>query len=245
MASELDLRDIFGVLTRRLWILLVVPVLTALVAGAVSFYVLTPVYSASTTLWVMNEGSQINYENLLTSRNLTKTYAEVAQSRAVMSDVARQLNLGETALTALEKKLTVTPVRDTEILSFAVEDSDPVMAANIANAVADAFKAQVRSYMKIQNVMIVDRAVPPLDPIRPRPLLNIAVAAVLGVLLAVGLVFLIEALDTSIKSADDVTRHLGVPVLGMIPVIDQRVQEASPRRSRATRSNKTRPVVGE
>jgi capsular polysaccharide biosynthesis protein len=80
--SEIDLRQLFQVLRRRLALLLVMPIVAGLVAGVISAFVLQPVYSAETTLWVIKDDTtQINYNDLLLSRNLTKTYAEVAKSR--------------------------------------------------------------------------------------------------------------------------------------------------------------------
>ena len=68
----------------------------------------------------------------------------------------------------------------------------------------------------ISNVIIVEPAQVPDNPVRPRTLLNTALAAVVGLMLAVGVVFLIEYLDDSIRSPDQVLAMLGVPVIGAI-----------------------------
>lgn len=142
--AELDLHQILRIITRRLWIILLGPLLAASAAAAVSFYLLTPIYSALTTLWVIKEGaSQLNLNDVMLSRNLTKTYAEVARSRAVLTGVTKRLGLPETAVEDLQKRLTVTPVRHTEIISFAMQDPDPVMAARLADAVAKSFQGQM------------------------------------------------------------------------------------------------------
>jgi capsular polysaccharide biosynthesis protein len=218
--SEIDLRQLFQVLRRRLVLLIAIPVIAGLVAGVVSTFLLDPVYSAETTLWVIkNDSSQLNYNDLLLSRNLTKTYSEVATSRAVMADVISTLALSTYTVTQLQAKVTVTPVKDTEIIAFVVEDKDPAQAALIANAVADSFKKQIRDFMQVENVAVVDRAMIPTSPVKPRKLMNVAVAVVLGAMAAVGIVLLMEYLDTTLKTQDDVSRHLGLPVLGLIPVI--------------------------
>lgn len=234
--SELDLHEILHVLRRRLWLLVTLPVVAGLVAAILSLYVLSPVYSASTTLWVIKDGSgQISYNDLMLNRNLTKTYAEVATSRAVMSDAIDRLGQkGAITVEELQKKLTVTPVRDTEILSFDIQDESPVMAAKWADAVARAFQDQIKTFMKIENVAVVDAATVPTAPIKPRAKMNSVIAFVLGAVAAVGLAFLLEYLDTSIKSPEDLTRHLGLPVLGLIPVIDaNQSQPQRPVRKRA------------
>lgn len=242
--SELDLRELWVMLRRRLWIVLLIPLVAGVTAGFVSLYVLKPVYSASTTLWVIKEGTaaQITLSDVQLSRNLTKTYAEVAKSRAVMAEAMSLLMRTDITVQQLQARLKVTPVRDTEILSFTVEDGDPVMAARIADAVATAFKAQIRQIMKVENVAVVDLAMIPTQPIAPRPVRNVALALVVGIMGALGLAVLLEYLDTSIKSPDDVARHIGLPVLGLIPVIDTRLDESSSRR-RKTRTKTAQMVV--
>jgi capsular polysaccharide biosynthesis protein len=219
--SELDLREIFSMLRRRLWLLVALPVVAAVVAGLLSAFVIAPVYSASTTLWVIkDDSSQLNYNDLLLNRNLTKTYAEVAQSRSVMTRVIKDLGLTDVKVTDLQQSLSVTPVKDTEILSFAVQNENPAMAAKLADAIATSFQTEIRSYMKVENVVVVDHAQVPESPIKPRKSMNVAITFVLGAMAAVGLIFLLEYLDTSIKTPEDVTAHLGLPVLGVIPLIE-------------------------
>lgn len=219
--QELDLRELFYMLRRRLWMIVTLPLVAAIVAGLVSVYVMEPVYSASTTMWVMKaEGAgQINYNDVLMNQKLTKTYAEVAKSRAVVADVIKTLGLPMT-IKDFQEILTVTAVRDTEIISFTVQDTSPEMAARMADAVAAAFQSQIRTFMKVENVVVVDAAMVPLEPIKPRKVMNVAIALVLGGMAAVGLAFLLEYLDTSLKSPEDVTRHIGLPVLGIIPTFE-------------------------
>jgi capsular polysaccharide biosynthesis protein len=67
------------------------------------------------------------------------------------------------------------------------------------------------------NVKVVDKAKVPSSPVKPRPLMNIAIAGVLGIMVGLGIIFLIEYLDNTIKTPDDVQKYLGLPVLGSIP----------------------------
>jgi len=66
------------------------------------------------------------------------------------------------------------------------------------------------------NVVQVEAATQPESPIRPRLMLNTALAGLVGLMLATGVIFLTEALDDTVKIPDDVTRHLDLPVLGLI-----------------------------
>ncbi len=243
--QELDLREIFQVIRRRIWMILLMPLVAGLVAALLSLFVLKPVYSASTTLWVIKDGSQIDYSQLLLARNLTKTYAQIGQSRAVLEDVIERLNLRDITVQDLQEKVTVSAVRDTELISLMVEDTDPEMAVRLADTLAAAFQDRVRAIMQVENVAVVDSAEGSVEQVRPRPVLNTAIAVVLGGMVAVGLAFLLEFLDTSVKSPEDVARHIGLPVLGVIPVIEGAEGAAEPRSKRSSRraAAKTKTVV--
>lgn len=215
---ELDLSAVLYTLRRRLWMVLVVPLVAAMATWVVSAFFVPPTYEAAATLWVVQDGGQgqMDYNALLLSRNLARTYAEIARSRTVLQQVIDQLGLDLT-VTDLERRLTASAVRDTEIISLKVQDGDPGRAAAIANAVAAAFQERIRSYMKTESVTVVDPAVPSASPVKPRVVMNTAVALVLGAIVAVGLAFLLEVLDTSIRTHEDVDHHLCLPVLATIP----------------------------
>ena len=79
---------------------------------------------------------------------------------------------------------------------------------------------EVVDIMRIENVHIIDEARLPEYPIRPQPLLNLALAGVLGLMLGLGLVFLIEYLDNTVKTSESIEKRLELPVLGVIPSFD-------------------------
>ncbi|NLY36248.1 MAG: hypothetical protein GX046_03310 [Tissierellia bacterium] len=75
----------------------------------------------------------------------------------------------------------------------------------------------VKEIMLVENVQIIDKAILPKNPIKPKKLMNIAIAGVLGLMLGVFITFIVEFLDNTIKSKEDIEKYLGLPVLGMIP----------------------------
>ena len=76
---------------------------------------------------------------------------------------------------------------------------------------------RINEQMHSGNLQIVDPAVVPHNPIKPRVKLNIAIGGVLGLFVGVGLAFLLEFVDNTIKTKEDVERVLGLPVIGQIP----------------------------
>jgi len=81
-------------------------------------------------------------------------------------------------------------------------------------------EARISEVMQPTDVQVIDAAIAPEKPIKPKILLNIAIAAVLGLFLGVGLAFLLEYMNKTIRTVDDVKYYLDLPVLGTIPDFD-------------------------
>ena len=96
------------------------------------------------------------------------------------------------------------------------------MAAKIANTTAEIFKEEIVDIMNVDNVSILAKATVSdnASPIKPQPLLNIAIAMVIGLMIGVGISFLMEYLDNTIKTEQDIERILDLPVIGVIGVIE-------------------------
>jgi capsular polysaccharide biosynthesis protein len=164
--------------------------------------------------------NKIEYNELLLNQKLVSTYGELIKTRAVSDRVISNLNL-DISNTKLRDKISVRLVKDTEIIGITVTDTNPYLAAEIANETAEVFMETVQQIMKVENVQVIDLAVPNLIPVSPRSKLNIAIAAVLGIMAGVFLAFLIEFLDNTIKSPEDVEKYLNLPVLGAIPYVEE------------------------
>ena len=109
----------------------------------------------------------------------------------------------------------------TEILKITIKDNDPELAALIANTEAEIFKQEINDMMKVDSVSTIDVAKVPGSPVAPNKVMNIAIATVLGMMVSVGLVFVLEFLDRTYKTPSDIERQLGLPILGAIPDIKE------------------------
>lgn len=78
-------------------------------------------------------------------------------------------------------------------------------------------EASVSAGMKASNIRIVDKGEIPLEPAKPRVLLNMALGVMAGLALGIGFAFFQEYLDNTLKSPEDVQRYLRLPALGVIP----------------------------
>jgi capsular polysaccharide biosynthesis protein len=114
--------------------------------------------------------------------------------------------------------MSIRAVNDTRIIAITVTHSDPEKAAQIADILAEEFSNVIVELYRIENVDIIDRAQVPISPVGPAKMRNTVLAAFAGGMFAVGLVILLDFLNTKIKTTEDVERHLGLSVIGSIPV---------------------------
>lgn len=198
--GTITVRDLLRILRRRIW-WVIIPLVLALGASAAGLYLMTPTYRATTTLMVITPpGSLVTYDTLLYNRTLAKTFVEVARSLGVARQAVTVLNQPIDPAD-LRERISVAVVRDTEVISIAVDDTNPELAANLANTVADVFELQFREYTTQASLRVIDPAPRPEQPVRPRPLLYTAVALASGVTAGVALAFLVEHLATPVPVA--------------------------------------------
>ena len=220
MEETIDLREYFAIIKKRFWIIGLISVIAMVISGVISFFVLSPVYEAKSTLIVnteKNEDTQmITGDQFNVTQKLAVTYGEIIKSRTVLEDVISNLKL-DSEYEDLVEKITVSPVKDTQIISISVQDTNPKKARDIANEIPKVFEKEVKRITKANDIQVIDKAILPQNPIKPNKMMNVLIAAVLGMMIGLFVVFLIEYLDNKIKTAQDIEKHLGLSVIGVIP----------------------------
>ncbi len=224
--EEISLKELLLILRKRICLIAILTILSVVTSGIVSFFILDKEYQTFTTLMVgkprdyRSYNNQLDYNDILLNQKLVSTYGELVKTRAVADEVIRNLNL-DISYEAFREKVNVNLVQDTEIIRLEVVDTNPALAAEIANETAQVFMESVKDIMKVENIQVIDEARVPDKPIKPRPMLNMAIAGVLGLMIGVFITFLLEFLDNTIKTPDDVERHLELPVIGTIPMVEE------------------------
>ncbi|MCX8002985.1 MAG: Wzz/FepE/Etk N-terminal domain-containing protein, partial [Anoxybacillus mongoliensis] len=224
MEETISLRELFQTLRKRAWLIVAITVIATMTSGIVSYFVLTPIYQASTQLLVNQAKSEqpiYNISEIQTNLQLINTYNVIMKSPAILDIVKDELDLNM-PIEELNEKINVTSEKDSQVVNVTVEDPDPYMAADIANTVASVFQREIVKIMNVDNVNILAKAEVKEQPVpvKPKPLLNMAIAFVVGLMTGVGLAFLLEYLDNTIKNEQDVEKLLELPVLGVVTVIE-------------------------
>lgn len=297
LTPEFDLKLYVRILWQWLWLVLLCTIIAGATASGVSLFSI-PIYQASSTI-LIDEARTLgasNYQDILFSERRARTYAEWMQRDDTMQKIAEHLAIDPAVLREGITEITVTPLRDTQLVRIAVEGIWPELVATVADTLPTVFVDEVVKRMqndryaeleinfqaqvddlnsqidliqikiddigesrtaeeeielnrlrneltqkqsslssvrenleslqltKVQtsdSIILVEGAKLPTQPIRPRILVNTLLAAIVGALLALGLVFLIEYLDDRIKTPQDLSLVMDVPVLGAITRLPQ------------------------
>src|SRR5699024_4383290 len=210
------------IIKKRLLLILAFIIGAALVAAIVSYFILTPIYEASTQ-FIVNQSQEeaneqyIDQSTIRTNVELNNTYNVNIKSNAMLDHVVEELHLPYSS-EQLADKITVSSEENSQVVTVSVKDPLPAVAVNVANKTVEVFQEQIPEIMNVDNVSILTEAQMNEDvtPVEPRPKLNIAIAIVLGGMIGVGLAFLLEYLDTKIRTEKDITEKLALPVYGVI-----------------------------
>jgi polysaccharide biosynthesis transport protein len=219
-----ELKDYIRVIRKR-W-LVIVAVMLVVVAGTALATVLSPkVYEATTQLFVSTSGSS-DSSALLSGSNFTQervvSYADVITTPTVLDPVIETLQLKTTAA-SLGAQITATVPLNTVMIQVAVQNTNPRVAAEVADAVGRQFTrtvADLESVSKNQSgpvkVTVMSAPTVPTTPVSPQPTRNLALGVVLGLLLGLSLALLRDLLDTTIKSEKDCAEVTDATVIGGI-----------------------------
>ncbi|HDR8318421.1 TPA: capsular biosynthesis protein [Bacillus cereus] len=241
MEETINLKELFHILKKRLAMILVIAFGAAIVSAIFSFFIMTPIYQSSTQILVnqkKQEGTAIQFNEVQTNIQLTYTYKVIIKSPVILDQVKEKLGLNITTQ-ELNKQIEVTNEKDSQVVLVTTKDKNPKMARDIANTTAEVFKNEVAKIMSIDNVTVLSKAeiVEKQAPIKPNPMLNIIIAFVVGLIASVGMAFLLEYLDNTVKKEEDVEKVLGLPVLGIVARMDEETMNV---KSHAPSSRKVR-----
>jgi capsular polysaccharide biosynthesis protein len=239
MEETISLKELMGTLKKRMSLIILIALTAVIISGAVSYFLLTPVYQSSTQILVnqsKTEQPAYNTGEIQANLQLINTYNVIIKSPAILEKVIEKQDLDMTAA-QLNGKITVQSQADSQVINLSVQDTDPYKAADIANETASVFQQEIKKIMNVDNVSVLASAEvgESQSPIKPQPLLNIAIALVVGLMVGVGLAFLLEYLDNTVKTEQDVEKVLGLPVLGSITRISDQNGKVSSRSERKSR----------
>ncbi|UOG21062.1 polysaccharide biosynthesis tyrosine autokinase [Gordonia amicalis] len=198
-----------------------------MILGLIGSLLATPVYQATSTLYVSssaNEASSASaYQGSLASEQRVESYTELAVSYVVLQEAIRSAGLSISPSEA-SSSLTATATPDTVLLSISARDRDPSRAEALANGVADALSRYVSQLETpagaadpVVRLSVIGPASAPDSPVFPRTSRFLLIGIVLGFGAGAVGVILWSRFSDRIRSSEDITETIDVPVLGEIP----------------------------
>ncbi|MFJ8263982.1 YveK family protein [Rummeliibacillus sp. NPDC094406] len=228
MEATIKLSDLFKIIKGHAFLIIAITVVSISIAAIISYFVLTPIYTADTQILVNQKNEKRNQyvasSQIDADLQLINTYNVVIKSPLILSKVIEKLDLDITP-EKLTEQITILNTSNSQVFTVHVEDTKASRAVEISNTIADIFKDEIPALMKVDNINILSYAKLSENPnaAKPNKLLNMGIAAIIGLMLGIGIAILIETLDTRIKTEQDIVEILDLPIIGLVsPIIDKK-----------------------
>ena len=220
----IDIVQLFKILWKKKIAIILTAIVAAVLAFGVSSFVLTPEYSSTTRIYVVNRNQSENVgltnQDLQAGTYLVKDYKEIILSQDVLEKVISNLKLEQSGK-GLRKKIQVTVPVDTRIVSIVVKDDQPEEASRIANALREVAAEKIIKVTRVSDVTTLEEARPALTPSSPNIRRNTLLAFLAGGAMMVILVLLLELFDDRVKRPEDVEEVMQLALLGIVPDLNK------------------------
>ena len=227
--QTISVMQIIGILRKHIKAIFGTTIVVTIAAIFLTFFVMTPKYSATTQILVNRKLSDdmqsAQFQQVQADVQMISTYKDIITSPTVLRDVNKQVSGYPGypgSMSALKDSLSISNSQNSQVFSVTAKSTDAGTAAAIANSTAKVFKKKVVKIMSVNNVSIVSEAATNTKPVSPRKTLNILIGLVLGVILGIALAFIRELTDRTVTTESFLTDDLGLTSLGTVTEIDQK-----------------------
>ena len=225
--EELDLKELFSIFWNKKGYIAIIVAIFIVIGMVYTMTFVSPKYKSETSLLLVKTGNAttttdgttteaITQTDVTLNQKLVSTYSELIKSKSVIREVIQNLNLLESE-DAIRKSVTVSSVKDTELIKIVVTNDNPQTAKIIANEIANVFTEMVAETYKINNVNIIDAAEAEEQPYNINHAKDVLIFAFIGFVVAVVYVLIANMLDNTVKTAEDIEKSTGLFVLASIP----------------------------
>lgn len=223
MKETFSFQDLLKILRKRFVIIMSIMLVAVILSSVFTFLLSTPQYEASTQVLVnqnQNGEEPITSQELQSNREFINTYSVIMTSPEILEEVIEETNINS-SVGELREKITVSSEEESQVAKITVQDADPKLAVSLVNSLTSIFEERIPEIMNIDNVSILSIA--QLDnsnvPISPQPILNLSIATIIGLIIGTVFAFLLEVLDKTIKTEEDIENQTGLSILGTVPVM--------------------------
>ncbi len=211
---EINLKDFFNKLL-SLWYYVVVGVLIGvLLATIYSAFLTSPKYSSSSSIYLRGNNKSVSLSDLQLGSQLVNDYEFIIKGRNNMERVIDNLGLDTTA-DKLASTIHISHGEDTRILTISVTTGDPYLSRDIVNEVVETGIKSIKD-IDSQEPYVIERAVANGNAVNASVIKMAALGGMAGLVVSVGIIFLLFVFDDTVANVEDVENTLGVPVIGVV-----------------------------
>ncbi|EGT0695827.1 YveK family protein [Clostridium perfringens] len=221
--NTISLQEIAYALKKRWKLIVLLTIAATLVSAILSFFVIKPQYEAKAKLFIGKQETQetnaYNNSDVMMYQQLMKTYAELVKTSDLVTKAVKSadLNYNQNEIKEILNNLTANPSADTQILDLSFKGGNPKEVLKVTESITNEFILESKELIPNGNVQVIQKPQLPEYPISPNKKLNILIAFVLGLMVGIGVVLLIEYLDNTFKSREELEKTLDLPIIGAIP----------------------------
>lgn len=242
---EIDLLELFQYFRSQILILIIALLVGGVGAGAITHFLITPKYQATSKLYVVSASNNkiVDLNDLNIGTSLSEDYTELIKIRPILEDVIKDCDL-DYDYEQLLGMLTIAPVGETRILAITVESTSAKEAMTIANSVAATAVTYLPKLMETTAPNIAEKAVLPEGPCSPNLIKNTAIGAVGMLVLVMAVLTVLFLMDDTMRTAEEVEKAFGVMPLTVIPegdiaeISDKREEEIAKEKKKAHKERK-------
>ena len=212
--QKIDLRGIFKIIRKRLVLILFSALIVTTLGSIYTFFIASPVYTASTQLVVKlpdSDDSGAYAGQVAGNIQMANTINQVIVSPVILDKVQSNLNLSDDSF---QKQVTAANLTNSQVITLTVKYSNPYVAQKIADETANIFSMEAANLLNVTNVNILSKAKAQTTPISPKPKLYLAISVIAGLVLGLAIALLKELFDNKINKEEDI-ETLGLTVLGV------------------------------
>ncbi len=216
---ELDLGWLFGILLRRLWLIVAAAVIFGIAGYIYAATTITPLYRSGFTAYVNNritseEEGKTSTGDLSASVGLSYVYKKIIESRSVLQSA---VNVCGNVDTRMIRGVTAEVSDSTPVITVYAITTDAALAKQLADAVAQVAPEQVAQVVEGSSMRVIDAPLLPQSPYFPVRTEYASYGVLMGLALAVILVLITELTRDYVHSGEDVEKRYGIPTIGKIP----------------------------
>lgn len=214
---EIDLLRLFYALRDKIWWIVAAAVTAACCAIAITYFFITPSYESTSTILVLSKETTLtSLADLQLGSQLTQDYKVLITSRPVLQAVVEDLEL-DMDYKAFKSCIKITNPEDTRILKLTVTMPSPVLAKAAVDKLASEASEFIGDKMEVTPPKVIEEGEVPVARSSPSYRKNAMLGFVLGAVLVCAVVVVLELLNDSIMTEEDITRYLNIPTLAVVP----------------------------